>query len=56
LLFTETGLESERDVEEFRKSPNVIRDLGRGEAIVWRRLRGRIEHVFTPRGRSMWGP
>jgi conjugal transfer pilus assembly protein TraD len=55
VLFTETGLESERDVEEFRVSPNVIRDLSRGEAIVWRRLRGRIDHVVTRRLRSMWG-
>lgn len=40
LLFTDTGMRSEREVEEFRVSPNVIRSLGRGEAIVWRRLRG----------------
>jgi len=55
LLFSETGLESERDAEEFRVSPNVIRDLGRGEAIVWRRLRGRIDQVVTRRFTSMWG-
>ncbi|MGH3042904.1 MAG: type IV secretory system conjugative DNA transfer family protein [Gaiellaceae bacterium] len=54
LLFTETGLESVREVEEFRVSPNVIRDLGRGEAIVWRRLRGRIDRVVTRRSKSMW--
>ncbi|MCB0865091.1 MAG: TraM recognition domain-containing protein [Solirubrobacterales bacterium] len=40
LVFTDTGMRSERQVEEFRVSPNVIRGLGRGEAIVWRRLRG----------------
>lgn len=40
VFFTDTGMRSERDVEEFRVSPNVIRSLGRGEAIVWRRLRG----------------
>ncbi len=40
LVFTDTGMRSEREVEEFRVSPNVIRGLGRGEAIVWRRLRG----------------
>lgn len=40
LFFTDTGMRSMREVEEFRVSPNVIRGLGRGEAIVWRRLRG----------------
>lgn len=40
ILFTDTGMRSEREVEEFRVSPNVIRGLGRGEAIIWRRLRG----------------
>lgn len=40
LVFTDTGMRSEREVEEFRVSPNVIRGLGRGEAVVWRRLRG----------------
>lgn len=40
LFFTDTRMRSMREVEEFRVSPNVIRGLGRGEAIVWRRLRG----------------
>ena len=45
-LFSDTGMRSEREVEEFRVSPNVIRGLGMGEAIVWRRLRGgRIDRV-----------
>ncbi|MFN8150803.1 MAG: TraM recognition domain-containing protein [Solirubrobacterales bacterium] len=39
-LYSDTGMRSEREVEEFRISPNVIRSLKRGEAIVWRRLRG----------------
>jgi conjugal transfer pilus assembly protein TraD len=43
--FTDTGMRSEREVEEYRVSPNVIRGLGRGEAIVWRRLRGNLERV-----------
>jgi conjugal transfer pilus assembly protein TraD len=38
--FSDTGMRSEREVEEYRISPNVIRGLGRGEAVVWRRLRG----------------
>ena len=46
LVFTSTGVESEREVEEFRISPNLIRRLGRGEAVLWRRLRGgRIERL-----------
>jgi conjugal transfer pilus assembly protein TraD len=48
LFDTETGLESVREVEEFRVSPNVIRGLARGETIVWRRLRGgRIERIVV---------
>ena len=37
---SDTGMRSEREVEEYRVSPNLIRGLGRGEAVVWRRLRG----------------
>ncbi|MDX6584272.1 MAG: conjugal transfer pilus assembly protein TraD [Solirubrobacterales bacterium] len=43
--FSDTGMRSEREVEEYRVSPNVIRGLGRGEAVVWRRLRGSLERV-----------
>jgi conjugal transfer pilus assembly protein TraD len=43
--FSDTGMRSEREVEEYRVSPNVIRGLGRGEAVVWRRLRGTLERV-----------
>ena len=39
-LFSDTGMRSEREVEEYCVSPNEIRGLGRGEALVWRRLRG----------------
>jgi conjugal transfer pilus assembly protein TraD len=45
LLSSDTGLRSEREVEQYRVSPNVIRSLGRGEAIVWRRLRGTVDRV-----------
>ena len=45
LIFSATGMRSEREVEEYRISPNVIRALGRGEAVVWRRLRGTLERV-----------
>lgn len=43
--FSDTGMRSEREVEEYRVSPNVIRGLGRGEAVVWRRLRGALDRV-----------
>ena len=43
--FSDTGMRSEREVEEYRVSPNVIRGLGRGEAVVWRRLRGSLDRV-----------
>jgi conjugal transfer pilus assembly protein TraD len=44
--FSDTGMRSEREVEEYRVSPNVIRGLGRGEAVVWRRVRdGTVERV-----------
>lgn len=50
-VFPDTGLRSEREVEEYRISPNVIRGLGRGEAIVWRRLRGgTVERVTIVAG------
>jgi conjugal transfer pilus assembly protein TraD len=45
LFSSETGLRSEREVEQYRVSPNVIRSLGRGEAIVWRRLAGEVSRV-----------
>lgn len=45
LLFSDTGMRSEREVEEYRVSPNVIRVLGKGEAVVWRRLRGTLERL-----------
>ncbi|MGH2953013.1 MAG: type IV secretory system conjugative DNA transfer family protein [Solirubrobacterales bacterium] len=45
---SDTGMRSEREVEEYRISPNVIRGLGRGEALVWRRLRnGRLDRVHV---------
>ena len=47
-LFSDTGMRSERQVEEYRVSPNVIRSLDRGEAIVWRRLRGTLDRVAIP--------
>jgi conjugal transfer pilus assembly protein TraD len=43
---TDTGRRSVREVEAYRISPNVFRDMKRGEAVVWRRLRGRIERVL----------
>lgn len=45
LIFSATGMRSEREVEEYRVSPNVIRALGRGEAVVWRRLRGTLDRL-----------
>lgn len=49
--FSDTGMRSEREVEEYRVSPNAIRGLGRGEAIVWRRLRGgTVERVTIVAG------
>jgi len=45
LFLSDTGMRSERQVEEYRVSPNVIRSLDRGEAIVWRRLRGSVDRV-----------
>jgi len=45
LLGRDTGMRSLREVEEFRVSPNAIRRLGRGEAIVWRRLRDQVEEI-----------
>lgn len=51
LVFTPTGVESEREVEEFRVSPNLIRRLATGEAVVWRRLRGgRLERITLEAG------
>jgi conjugal transfer pilus assembly protein TraD len=46
-LSPKTGLGTVRVAEEYRVSPNVIRELPTGEAFVWRRLRGRLEHVLT---------
>jgi conjugal transfer pilus assembly protein TraD len=46
-LGSDTGLRSVREVESYRVSPNVIRGLRRGEAVVWRRLRGRVERVVV---------
>jgi len=48
LLMTDTGMRSTREVDEYRVSPNVIRGLERGEAIVWRRLRSRLDRVRVP--------
>jgi len=45
LLLTDTGMRSVREVDEYVVSPNVIRGLGRGEAIVWRRLRARVDRI-----------
>jgi type IV secretory pathway TraG/TraD family ATPase VirD4 len=45
LWSSDTGLRSEREVEQYRVSPNVIRSLDRGEAIVWRRLAGEVSRV-----------
>lgn len=45
LFLTDTGMRSVREVDEYVVSPNVIRGLGRGEAIVWRRLRGRVDRI-----------
>ena len=44
-LSSDTGMRSEREVEQYLVSPNVIRGLGRGEAVVWRRLRGTVDRV-----------
>lgn len=44
---SKTGMVSVREVEEYRISPNVIRDLRRGEAIVWRRIRGALDRVVV---------
>lgn len=49
LFLTDTGMRSVREVDEYVVSPNVIRGLGRGEAIVWRRLRGRIDRIEVKR-------
>ena len=44
-LMTDTGMRSEREVDAYRVSPNVIRGLKRGEAVLWRRLRGRLDLI-----------
>jgi type IV secretory pathway TraG/TraD family ATPase VirD4 len=58
LLMTDTGMRSSREVEEYRVSPNLIRRLDRGEAIVWRRLRGGVIDTvrIAPRSLSEGAP
>lgn len=53
LLGSDTGMRSEREVDAFQVSPNEIRSLGRGEAIVWRRLRGELRRIEVEAGGSL---
>lgn len=45
MFSSDTGMRSEREVEGYRVNPNEVRGLMRGEAIVWRRLRGEVVRV-----------
>lgn len=56
IFFTDTGMRSVREVDEYVISPNVIRGLRRGEAIVWRRLRGRVDRISVDAADTSGGP
>lgn len=48
-IYSDTGMRSEREVHEYRVSPNSIRGLGTGEAVLCCRLDGRLERIQIAR-------